>query len=188
LIGTDNGFYFSNSIYTSDPNPLRTFSLFHDDELGNIVINDICVNATCTNTPICEDGIWLAANDCVYLLKPDYASYLSSQTLQSVHFPNQPDTLSAINVCTGDSTLAIVNTPIYKGNTIQWYENGQELPAQSKDSLVIKTAGNFYAILYDPCSGIHLESNHLTTNMISGPVFSFNIRTLAVLQRYVRYA
>ncbi len=174
LIGTDKGFYFSSSIYTSAPNPLIKFSIFHDDELGNIVINDICVNAVSTDRPICEDGVWLGASDGLYLVKPDYAKYLNSQTLQAISFKNQPETFSQINICSGDSTSVAVNTSQYSGGTIQWYKDGHELPAQSKDTLGVKTAGNYYALLYDPCEDIHLESNHLTVNVVNSPVFTFN--------------
>jgi len=174
LVGTDNGFYFSSNIYTYGPVYMRTLSLFYDSGLGNIVINDICVNAASTNQPICEDGVWLGANDGLYLIKPDYATYLNSQTLHAISFKNQPDTLSHLKLCSGDSALAVINTSGYSGNSIQWYQNGNELPAQSKDTLIIKTAGDYYALLYDPCEDIHMESNHLKVQIITNPVFSFN--------------
>src|SRR6185437_878879 len=174
LIGTDEGLYFSNSIYTGAGNPLRKFSLFHDDELGNIKINDICVNATSTNAPVCENGVWLAANDGLYFLKPDYGKYLGTQQLTAIHFQNLPDTLASLDVCSGDSVLATVNTLGFNGGSYQWYKDGAELGGQSRDTLDIKTTGDYYAVLYDPCAGIHLESNHLKVTTISAPVFSFN--------------
>lgn len=174
LIGTDNGFYFSSSIYTGAGDPLRKFSLFHDDELGNIVINDVCVNVRSMKDPICENGVWLAANDGLYYLKPDYGKYLGTQQLTAIRFQNLPDTLSGLNVCSGDSALAVVNTFGFNGGSYQWYKNGNELPGASRDTLTIKTTGDYYAVLYDPCAGVHMESNHLKVNVISGPVFSFN--------------
>ena len=58
---------------------------------------------------------------------------------------------------------------------IQWYKDGQELPAEITPTLVIKSSGDYYAELYDPCeSSIHVESNHLKVEVISAPVFSFN--------------
>jgi len=174
LIGTDNGFYYSSNIYTSNPDPLRKFSIFHDDELGNIVINDICVNVVSTNNPVCEDGVWLAANDGLYLVKPDYGAYLSMQQFHSISFQNQPDTLSDLKLCSGNSAKAMINTSRYKGKNLQWYKNGNELPAESADTLTIKTSGDYYAVLYDRCQGIHVESNHLKVTVINGPVFSFN--------------
>jgi len=174
LVGTDNGFYFSSSIFTGNPDPLRTFSLFHDDELSNIIINDICVNTLSMQDPICENGVWLAAVDGLYYLKPDYGAYLGSQQLHAVSFQSQPDTLSNLKLCSGDSTLALVNISGYKGNNVQWYKNGSELPAQSRDTLTIDSAGDYYAVLYDPCSGLHINSNHLQVSLVTSPVFVFN--------------
>jgi gliding motility-associated-like protein len=174
LIGTDQGFYFTSSIYTGAGDPLRKFSLFHDDELGNIVINDVCVNAVSTTAPICENGVWLAANDGLYFVKPDYGKFLGSGQLSAIYFQNKPDTLSNLNICAGDSVNAVINTFGFNGGSYQWYKNGVELAGESKDTLTIKTAGDYYAVLYDPCSGIHMESNHLRTSIVNGPVFSFN--------------
>jgi gliding motility-associated-like protein len=175
LIGTDKGFYFSSSLYTGGDDPLRKFSLFHDDKLGNIVINDICVDVVATSEPVCENGVWLAANDGLYYLKPDYGKYLGSQQLKAIRFQNLPDTLSGLNVCSGTAALAVINTfGVKTAGSYQWYKNGSELPGESRDTLTIKTTGDYYAVLYDPCAGIHLESNHLKVNVISGPVFSFN--------------
>jgi len=175
LIGTDNGFYYSSSVYTSAPSLLRTFSLFHDPGLGNTVVNDICVNAASITPPICEDGVWIAADNGLYLLKPDYTKYVNStQRLQVTTFKNKPISISSLNICLGDSVFAMVNTLQYTGKTIQWYKNGNQLPFESKDSLAIKAAGDYYAVLYDPCANVHLETNHLTVQTISGPVFTFN--------------
>ncbi len=175
LIGTDNGFYYSSSIYTSGPSFLRTFSLFHDPGLGNTVVNDICVNAASITKPICEDGVWIAADDGLYLLKPDYAKYVNNtQKLQVNTFKNKPISVTSVNICLSDSVFAMLDTTQYTGKTIQWYKNGSQLPFESKDSLAIKTAGDYYAVLYDPCANVHLETNHLTVQTISGPVFTFN--------------
>jgi len=73
LAGTDKGLYFSNSTYFKYENDtrLRDFSLFHYDEIGNVVINDISINTASTSEPACEDGVWLAANDGLYLTMPN---------------------------------------------------------------------------------------------------------------------
>jgi gliding motility-associated-like protein len=175
LIGTANGLYFSNSKY-QQPHFVNNnaYSIFHYNALGNVAINDICVNATSYTQPICEDGVWVAADNGLYLIKPDYANYLNSTTLKAISFQNKPDTLSKIKVCSGDSVNAFINTYVYRGNTFQWYKDGVELQAQSKDTLVIKAAGDYYAVLYDPCGNVHLESNHLKVEVITAPVFSFN--------------
>ncbi|HZX57513.1 MAG TPA: hypothetical protein VFE54_02265, partial [Mucilaginibacter sp.] len=174
LIGTDNGFYFSSSIYTSSPSRLRTFSLFHLDELGNIRVNDICVNTSSTNPPICEDGVWLACDNGLYLIKPDYAKSLNNQKFNVASFKDQDPSIISTDICSGTSITAIVNTSEYTGNSIQWYKDGSELPGESKESLVINSSGDYYTVLYDPCGNVHLESNHLTVKVISAPVFSFN--------------
>ncbi|HEY2583105.1 MAG TPA: hypothetical protein VGI43_14940, partial [Mucilaginibacter sp.] len=174
LVGTANGLYFSNSKYQQPTNKNNPYSFFHDDEIGTVPINDICVNATSYTKPICEDGAWLAADDGLYLIKPDYGGYLNSQTIQDISFQNQSDITSGIKICAGDSVNALINTYIYTGNTVQWYKDGTELPAESKDTLTIKTPGDYYAVLYDPCGKTHLETNHLQVRLITAPVFSFN--------------
>jgi len=175
LIGTDKGFYFSSNIYANQGAVyMHLFTLYHDDELGNIVINDVCVNPAFIRYPSCEDGVWLAADDGLYLVKPDYEDYLNSKTTKAISFNSQPDTLSAISVCAGDSVVSIVTPYTFSGINVQWYKDGNELPAQTKDSLTINTTGDYYAVLYDPCSGIHLNSNHLRVDVITAPVFSFN--------------
>lgn len=174
LIGTDHGFYFSSSIYGGSSYNFIKFSLFHDDELGNVQINDVCVNASQITKPICEDGVWLAADDGLYYLKPDYGKYFNSQQLQAVSFENQDAGIDHTNICEGNSVEAVVNEYVYSGQSFQWYKNGKELPGESKSKLTIKTAGDYYAVLYDPCESIHLESNHLKVIVTNAPVFSFN--------------
>jgi|GEM_PF-553249 gliding motility-associated-like protein len=171
LIGTDTGFYFSSSIYVPGGLYPGKFALFHDDELGSTVINDICVNAVPDFQPICENGVWLAANDGLYLLKPDYAKYFNNQQQKLISFSNQPDTLSQMQVCALSPLSANVNSPYAN---IQWYKDGAELPGQSKDTLVITATGDYNAVIYDPCEAIHIESNHLKVSVIAGPVFTFN--------------
>ena len=173
LVGTDKGLYFSSSIYTGAQDSLRKFSLFHDDELGTGPINDICVNEVPKSYPVCENGAWVGTNDGLYLLKPDYAAYLGNQQLDAVNFKDQPNTITTLQLCANSSATAEVNTTIFTGN-VQWYKDGAELPEESNDSLMIKTAGDYYAVLYDPCANISLQSNHLKVDTISAPVFTFN--------------
>ncbi len=174
LIGTNNGLYFSNNIYENVSPGIYHFSLFHDDELGNITINDICVNASSTQAPICENGVWVAANDGLYYLQPDYAAFLNVKQINGVGFSGYPNTLSSLQICPDGSATATVLNSVYSGNSVQWYKNGQELPGESATSININTAGDYYAVLYDPCENIHLESNHLTVQVASTPVFTFN--------------
>lgn len=176
LVGTDQGFYFSNSGYLKYiGGGLRDYNTFTlDKDIGNQVINDVCVNATSYTKTICEDAVWVAASDGLYCLKPDWGAYLGGQKLKAVGFDGQPDTLSSIKICAGTSITALINNNAYSGTSFQWYKDGQELSAESKDSLVINSDGDYYAVLYDPCSPLHLESNHLKVQVISAPVFSFN--------------
>jgi gliding motility-associated-like protein len=178
LIGTDQGLYFTNSAYgkyVQGPlNDYNTFTL--DADIGNQPINDVCVDANSYLHPatVCEGAVWVATNNGLYFIKPDYSNYVSTAPIKAISFQNQPDTLSTLNICSSDSTIAAVNTQTYGGINIQWYKNGAELPAESKDTLHIKTAGDYYAVLYDPCANIDIASNHLKVNVISGPVFTFN--------------
>ena len=173
LAGTDNGFYFTNSGYFNQDFFSDQLKLFHDDELGSTAINDICVNAVPDAQPICENGVWLGANDGLYLLKPDYGKYINNQQQKLVSFynHNQPDTLSQIQLCASNSVTAAVNN-LYL--SVQWYKDGAELPTASKDTLVITSAGDYNAVIYDPCEGIHIESNHLKVGMVPATVFTFN--------------
>lgn len=174
LVGTVQGLYFSSSLYQNyASSSIHAFSLFHDDELGNIPINDICVNPVATKLPLCEDGVWVACNDGLYLLKPDYAKYVAGPQFQAANFQDQPG-VSDAKICADGSITATIDAGKYTGNTIQWYKNGQELPDQSQQTLQITTAGEYYAVLYDPCEVVHLETNHLTVEVINAPVFTFN--------------
>lgn len=177
LIGSSQGLYFTNSQYQYRAG--ATYTFFHYDELGNKAINDICVNAnsyTTTNMPdVCEDGVWVATNDGLYYIKPDYYPYINTaKQLQAVQFDGQSSTISKFQLCANTSVKASVNGAAYLGNAVQWYKDGKELPNESNTTLNITKAGNYNAILYDPCTGIHFETNHLTVTQIAGPIFSFN--------------
>lgn len=176
LIGTDKGFYYSNSGYQKYINySLSTYSSFTlDDDIGNKVINDICVDATSYLPTICEDAVWVAAADGLYFIKPDYAPFLNSAQVNDIGFVNQPGALSVLNICSGSTAAAFVNINNYGGNSIQWYKDGNALTGQSTDTLNITSAGKYQALLYDPCSGTHVESNILQVNVIAGPQFTFD--------------
>jgi gliding motility-associated-like protein len=191
LVGTDNGLYFSNSGYHNYVGLLNNYNTFTvQNDIGNQPINDICVDANAYlqqpfsyvpiygiylySPAVCEAAVWVATNNGLYFIKPDYSNYVSTAPIKAISFQNQPDTLSNLNICSSDSTIAAVNTQVYGGINVQWYKNGAELPAESNDTLHIKSAGDYYAVLYDPCANIDIASNHLKVNVISGPVFTFN--------------
>jgi gliding motility-associated-like protein len=171
LAGTDSGFYFSSNVFNPNANYPPKFVMFKDAEMGNMVINDICVNAVPDARPICENGVWLGADDGLYLLKPDYGAFFNNQQQKLVSFINQPDTLSQLKVCSLDTARAFVTNSY---TNIQWYKDGTELPGQSKDTLAITAAGDYNAVVYDPCEAIHIESNHLKVSLISRPSFTFD--------------
>ncbi|SEM69241.1 gliding motility-associated C-terminal domain-containing protein [Mucilaginibacter gossypiicola] len=173
LVGTDQGFYYSNSGYFSFS--LFNYSLFHYDALGNTKVNDICVNATSYSSPVCEDGVWVAAATGLYLLKPDYGPYVNpTQQLSSIQFEGQAFNVTQLEICANTTVDAIVQNSAYSGNAIQWYKDGQEIPNESNSKLTIKNSGDYYVVLYDPCSPLHLESNHLKVTQIAAPVFAFD--------------
>jgi len=174
LSGTDKGLYFSSSIYTSSPSLLRQFSLFHYDELGNIRVNDICVNQQLGTTSNCEDGVWVACDNGLYLIKPDYSKSVNGLQFHAVSFKDQADDVSSLQICDGTSATAVINTQEYHAEAMQWYKDGQELPGQSLSSLVISADGDYYAVLYDPCQNVHLETNHLKVQVIKAPIFTFD--------------
>ena len=171
LIGTASGLYFSNSQYLKGRG--ANYSFFHYDELGNTPVNDVCTNATSYAEPICEGGVWVAAANGLYLLKPDYVPYIdAAQKIQALTFSGQGFDVSEIQLCNNTSAQATVNGN--GENTIQWYKNGQELPNENNAILNITLPGDYYAVLYDPCSVLHFETNHLKVTVIAAPVFSFN--------------
>lgn len=183
LVGTDQGLYFTNSSYQKyDSLKRNTYNSFTlENDIGNKVINDICVDANsylpkingAYVAPICEDGAWVAAVDGLYFIKPDYTPYTDTTQVQAINFIEQPDSTS-VNICVGSTTTASVGSYYYNGNSIQWYENGNELTGHTADTLKINTAGNYRALLYDPCQNIHIQSNQLKVNVISSPQFTFN--------------
>lgn len=175
LVGTNQGLYYSNSGYWQPAAAaLPNYTFFHYDGLDNKKINDICVNATSYTTPICEDGVWVAVDDGLYLLKPDYAKYINSTSLNCIQFKNQPADTEA-QICSGNSIIATVIPSAYSGHSIQWYKDGLELSAESAAEITISQSGDYTAVVYDPCSAdIHVNSNHLKVTVVSDPVFSFN--------------
>jgi gliding motility-associated-like protein len=176
LVATDKGLYFSSSGYlkftSGNLHDYNTFTF--DTDIGNQVINDVCVNATSYSRPVCEDAVWVAANDGLYYLRPDYGKYIGSKLLHAANFKDMPDSTSSITICSGTSVTGVINNNTFSGNSMQWYKDGKELPTESKRSLKITATGDYYAVLYDPCSTLHLETNHLRVQVISSPVFTFN--------------
>ncbi|MFI5161243.1 MAG: gliding motility-associated C-terminal domain-containing protein [Sphingobacteriales bacterium] len=179
LVGTDKGLYYSNSfLHAGLDTTLDNITLFHYDALGNIPINFIEVNSAAYLAqylvePICEDGIWVATNDGFYLIKPDYKPYLDTSRVNAIGFKDPAaDTLSK-HICGGDSVIVQTNVDI-SANSIQWFKDGAPLNNESNTSLSIKATGSYYAFLYNPCEGTHVETNHVNVTVTSGPVFSFN--------------
>jgi gliding motility-associated-like protein len=175
LVGTSQGLYFSNSKYQNGGVPNYTF--FYAAELGNKAINDICVNANtyaAKNTgDICEDGIWVGATDGLYLITPNYAPYINTaQKLQAIQFNGQNYGVSQVQICANTTVTAQISA--YSGTAVQWYKDGQPVTGATGSSLTITDAGDYYTMLYDPCSPIYFESNHLTVSVLSAPAFSFN--------------
>lgn len=174
LIGTDQGLYFSNSGYwqpgaVTFPN----YAFFHLDVLGNKVINDIETNATSYTPTTCEDGIWVAATDGLYLLKPDYSRIDNSQVINAIQFDGANAGQTEIRAC--GSASASVQASSYSGKILQWYKDGQPMPGETNTTLKITQPGDYHAILYDPCSPlIHFATNHLKVTSLTGPSFTFN--------------
>jgi gliding motility-associated-like protein len=177
LIGTDKGLYFSNSIYqrySAELPGTRQVDLFHFDALRNTVIHDICVNTASVTAPVCDDGVWVAAQDGLYLLKPDYGKYLTTTSINAIQFAGQGAAVSNMQLCAGSSVTAAVNKTIYSGHAIQWYKDGAALPGESNNTLTITAAGNYSAVVYDPCENIHLNTNKLKVTVITAPTVTLN--------------
>jgi len=184
LIGTNKGLYFSQSIFYTPRNySLDTLALHHYDGIGQVAVNDICINpisTTLANTSYtyyyCEDGVWVATDDGLYLLNPDYGKYIDpTERASAINFdlPNG-DTLSIVKICSGSSVSILFDPYAVNNNTIQWQKNGKDIAGQTGTSLTVTDSGNYNAILYSPCGDVHIETNQLKVDVISSPVFSFN--------------
>ncbi|MFI5139964.1 MAG: gliding motility-associated C-terminal domain-containing protein, partial [Sphingobacteriales bacterium] len=181
LAGTQNGLYFSNSaLYYYKKKLLDSITLFHYDQLGHVPVNDICVNASATDiygmAAGCENGVWVATNDGLYYLNPDYGKYIDPKDqLDAISFAlPYSDTLSQVKICPGDSVSMIFNPAAIGINTIQWEKDGKDIVGQTGSKLAVKDSGDYYAILYTPCENIHIETNHLKVTLSSAPVFTFS--------------
>jgi gliding motility-associated-like protein len=183
LIGSDNGFYFTNSIFyagMSGPNELNNITLFHYDPLGNVAVNDICVNVTASPTvglsAGCENGVWVGTDDGLYLLTPDYGKYIDPNDQITALYVNMPggDTISHLQICSGSSVPLLINPYTINNNTIQWVKNGQNIIGQTGNQLTVADSGDYNAILLDPCDNVHIQTNHIKVSLIAGPQFTFN--------------
>lgn len=179
LIGTDNGLYFSNSVFNSFVNQMANITLFHYNELGNIPINDICINGTIGRDEgfsdflsVCEDGVWLATNDGVYLTRPDYGKYFDP-TVQYNAIQFNGASGNETDICAGSSiTLSLTLT--VNNAIVQWTKNGNSIMGQNGNQLTVTDAGDYAAVIYSPCDAVSIATNHLKVNVISGPTFIFN--------------
>ncbi|MDB5022479.1 MAG: hypothetical protein JWP78_234 [Mucilaginibacter sp.] len=184
LIGTNQGLYFSSSLFGKvGADELTDFSLSHYDDLGNLQVNDICVTGTAKSwvdiATGCENEVWLGTNDGLYLLIPDYSKYFNtSEKVWAAYFDlpvlPYPDTLFSTKICAGNSINLKVNNASINHNLIQWRKNGIDIPGAVSSTLAVKDSGDYNAVLYLQCENVHIETNHLKVQVISGPVFSFN--------------
>ncbi|MCD8740679.1 gliding motility-associated C-terminal domain-containing protein [Mucilaginibacter roseus] len=171
LVGADDGLYFSNSKY-SELYLRPKFTFYECPELKNIKVNDICVNdASNAEINFCEDGVWVATTKGIYLLKPDWGKFLNSQQLNAIRFENQAADVTSITLC-GQTQKVIIEG--YTGLQYEWYKNGVKLAGQTGNELDVKSPGDFYVELYDPCSGVHIKSNTLKAIQGIAPVLTFN--------------
>jgi len=178
LIGTEKGLYFSNSLLNKMENSLEVFDLYHFDAMGNTPVYDICVNNTGLD-PVnnCEDGVWLATANGVYLIKPDYLKYLDPNLWVGALYTDKDFTnyLSTVDLCGATSIKLNVNRArAGKNNLVQWMKDGQEITGQISDELTVSSMGEYYALIYSACDNVHIQTNHLKITKSAGPVFSFN--------------
>ena len=182
LVATDEGLYVSNSkLYPQDILPQYDFYKYAG--LGSKKINYIDVNAiplhADINTPFnllydyCENGLWVGAVDGLYLLKPDYTQHFDqNQAVQAILFEGKGFDITTLDLCPGQTAKASIY--ITTNASVQWYKNGVEIANQSDKSLEINSQGEYYAILYDPCSGLHVQTNRLTVNYLNGTTVPLN--------------
>jgi gliding motility-associated-like protein len=175
LVGTEQGLYFSNS--TISHNYLPTDLTFtHLDQLGNLRINDIetsiAYQASRYYYVDCEDGAWLGTDDGLYFIKPDYAAYFNVKSIKGISFEGQSDNLEEIVSCE-PSEKAILDITLAAGNSIQWFKNSIPINGANSSSLLMTDAGDYYALLFNSCENLHVETNHLKLTR-PAPVFTFD--------------
>lgn len=181
LVGTDNGLYFSSSLsFNFFEHGVATFVMYHYDALGNVKVNDVCVNATGRSVDdiatSCENGVWVATDDGLYLLDPDFLkNFDTSQLVKALTVDNPlSDPLTTLDLCSGNTMKMQLNGNYTQGNTIQWRKDGKDIVGETGASLTVSEAGNYSAIFYSSCSNVHLETNHIQVKTIPGPVFAFD--------------
>ncbi|MDO3645228.1 hypothetical protein [Mucilaginibacter sp. L3T2-6] len=174
LAGTDKGLYYTSNFYEKGADGMHALNFFFFNQLGTLSINDLCVNTSATTRPICDNGVWLATVDGVYLLTPDYSRYIGNTRVAAVYFKGLSQNISETTICTGSSVTATVNTQKYSTAIIEWYQDNQQIFGQSGPELQITRSGDYHAVLHDPCSGIHIESEPVKVTVTPGPVFSFH--------------
>lgn len=176
LVGTTQGLYFSNSTISPTKSQV-TLNFTHLDLLGNININDIHTSINNVthlyNLDDCENEVWLATDNGLYGIKPDYAKYFNVKQVNAITFPSLPDTTSTVRMCSNDSIAASINYNFIYGNTIQWFRDSIPIQGATNQNLVIRDSGNYYAVLYNSCENIHEQTNQLSVKLIA-PVVSFN--------------
>lgn len=166
LVGTDKGLYFSNSRYANaSTTTVNNYAFKHFDDLGNVVVNDICVNATTYSVSaampfVCENGAWLATENGLYLITPDYSKFVPKPYQKSIFF-NVGPAVNEIQVCPNAPMIILPDFTLYNGGIYQWYKDGQPIPGQTQSDLSITQGGEYWARFYDPCSNMYVESNHL---------------------------
>lgn len=173
LIGSTQGLYFSNSKYNLWYS-IAPYTFYHSDALGDKAINDICVNATSYASPVCENGVWVGTVDGLYYLTPDYSSYIKPGTkITAIQFDGKDG--DKITTCSSTiSEKAIIPFTALFQDAIKWFRNGAEITNETARSLNITQPGDYNAVLYDPCSNVKFESNHLKIIQTTAPVFTFN--------------
>ena len=176
LIGTNGGLYFSNSTASTNDAQVN-LSFTHLDLLGNIKINDIQTSiASVSNIYYladCEDAAWIASDDGIYTIKPDYAKYFNIKHVTGISFEGMDNSVSEAQLCPGDSLTATLDYNFIHGNGIQWFNGNNPILGQTNQNLMLKDSGDYYAVLYNSCENVHIETNHLKVKLIT-PVFTFN--------------
>ncbi|MBD1363812.1 gliding motility-associated C-terminal domain-containing protein [Mucilaginibacter sp. ZT4R22] len=175
LIGTDEGLYYSSSVLNPQYNEqLDDFTLYHFDKLGNIKIKFIEVSASSLFNPICENAIYLATDDGIYMVRPDYVPHTDvTKPINAIHFAFDTEDVTEKTVCDGEPVKVTLNQDI-TANAIQWFKDGKEILNVSGSTISLTQSGEYTAVLFDPCGGVHVESKPLHLTVVPAPVITFN--------------
>jgi hypothetical protein len=168
LVGTSKGLYFSSAIISEYQGNV---DLLHYAGLGEVGINDLDVNIVAQKGFDCENGIWVAADDGLYLLEPEYKKFLKGRRLRFAMFAGGDPFATEAIIC---SEPVVARSNAINNHPVQWFKDGAEMTGEINTDLTIRESGEYYIRMYDDCTNLYILSNVLTVRSNLAPAFTFD--------------